>query len=93
MVSTSGAQTYNDNATLGANTSLTATTATFNGTVAGGGNNLAITGDAVFGDAAGDTVTGLGTLSVSGTTQVGTNTVTSAGTQTYTGALTVAASL
>jgi hypothetical protein len=90
-VTTTGAQTYNDNVTLGANTALSATTTTFNGTVAGGGFNLGLTGNAVFGDATTDTVTGLGTLAVSGTTTINTATVTSAGTQTYNGAVTLGA--
>ena len=46
---------------------------------------------AVFGDATTDTVTGLGTLSISGTTTINTDTITSAGTQTYTGAVTLGA--
>jgi len=90
-VTTTGTQTYNDNVTLGASTALSATTATFNGTVAGSGNNLGVTGNAVFGDATTDTVTGLGTLSVSGNTTINTDTITSAGTQTYTGAVTLGA--
>jgi hypothetical protein len=90
-VTTSGTQTYHDSVTLGADTTLTSTTATFNGTVAGAGNDLTVTGNAVLGDAAADTVTGLGTLSVSGSTAINTSTVTSAGTQTYTGAVTIGA--
>jgi hypothetical protein len=86
-VTTSGAQTYNDAVTLGANTTFTASTATFNGTLVGSGNSLTVAGNAVFGDATGDTVTGLSTLGVSGTTAINTNTVTTAGTQSYGGAV------
>jgi Dockerin type I domain len=91
IVKTTGAQTYNDNVTLGAGTVIAASTVTFNGTVVGGGNSLGITGNAVFGDAAADTVTGVSTLSVSGTTTINANTVTTTGTQTYTGAATIGA--
>src|SRR5204862_245500 len=58
------------------------------------GNNysLAITGQAVFGNAAADTVTGLTTLLVSGTTAINTHTVSSSGTQTYSGNVTIGAS-
>lgn len=86
-----GAQTYHDNVTLGADTQLTASSVTFNGTIVGNGNDLGITGNAVFGDAATDTVTGVAVLSVSGTTAINTNTVTTTGTQTYTGAATIGA--
>jgi YD repeat-containing protein len=68
---------------------LTASTARFNGTVAGGGNNLAVTGNAVFGDAAADTVTSVGNLSVSGTAAINTNTISTGGTQAYSGAVTL----
>ncbi|MEI6105491.1 MAG: hypothetical protein WCR49_00640 [Opitutae bacterium] len=90
-VKTSGAQTYNDSVTLGAGTTLTGTTMTFTGTLAGATNSLGITGNAVFGDAAADAVTGLSTLGVSGTTRINTDTVTTSGAQTYTGAVTLGA--
>ena len=82
-VTTTGAQTYNDALSLGDDTTLSGSAITTNGTVAGGGHSLDITGDAVFGDAAGDTVTGLTTLSVSGTTGINTSNITSSGAQTY----------
>ncbi len=101
VVTTSGAQTYNDNVTLGADTALTATTVSFGGTVNGttaGTESLAITGNAVFGDSAADFVgntTSLEFLTVSGTTTFnagnGSDTVTTAGLQTYTGAVTLGA--
>src|SRR5204862_74239 len=90
-VNTNGTQTYNDDVTLGANTVVTATIATLNGTVTGASTSLSVTGNAIFGDAAADAVTGLTTLSVSGTTTINANTVTSSGTQTYTGAVTIGA--
>ena len=52
---------------------------------------LAIVGNAVFGNGTGDTVTGLTTLSVSGTTTINTNTITTSSTQGYTGAVTLGA--
>jgi len=55
--------------------------------VAGADKSLSITGNALLGGAAGDTVTGLSSLSISGTTTLGTGTVTSTGAQTYGGAL------
>ena len=55
----------------------------------GNAKTLTITGNAVLGDGAADTVTGLTTLSVSGTTAINTNTITSTGAQTYTGAVTL----
>ncbi|PJI75992.1 concanavalin A-like lectin/glucanase superfamily protein, partial [Polynucleobacter brandtiae] len=88
-----GAQTYNNNVTLGADTALTATTATFNGTVAGA-YSLAITGNAVFGNATSDTVTLTGSsknLSISGTAAINTNAITTTGTQLYSGAVTLGA--
>ncbi|MBR9887056.1 MAG: filamentous hemagglutinin N-terminal domain-containing protein [Oceanospirillales bacterium] len=89
-VTTSGVQTYGENVTLGANTVLTGTTITANGTVSGAGNySLGITGDAVFGDGPADTVTGLTTLAVSGTTAINTTDITSSGTQAYTGDVTL----
>ena len=65
------------------------TTITTNSTIAGGTRSLTITGNAVFGDDATDTITGVNALSVSGTTSINTNTITTAGTQTYTGAVTL----
>ena len=83
-VSTTAAQVYNDNVSIGANANLTGTTAAFNGTVTGGGaNSLTVTGNAVFGNAPADIVTNVTTLSVTGTTQINTNTVTTTGSQSY----------
>ncbi|HVZ62967.1 MAG TPA: autotransporter-associated beta strand repeat-containing protein, partial [Lacunisphaera sp.] len=75
--------------TLGANTTLKASTATFDGTVAGASHNLQVTGAAVFGNDTSDIVTGIGTLAVSGATTINTTTITTTGTQAYTGAVTV----
>jgi Concanavalin A-like lectin/glucanases superfamily/PKD domain/Matrixin len=90
-VTTSGTQSYGDAVALGADTTLTGTTATFLGTLSGGNHNLAVTGNAVFGDAATDTVAGLSSLTVSGTTAINTASVTTSGTQTYSGAVTLGA--
>ncbi|MEI6651987.1 MAG: autotransporter-associated beta strand repeat-containing protein, partial [Chlorobiaceae bacterium] len=83
LVTTTGTQTYNDAVTLGGDTSLSGTTVTFNGTVDGGTYSLYIAGNAVFGDASVDTVTGLNMLHVSGTTLINSSTVSSSGVQTY----------
>jgi hypothetical protein len=89
-ITATGTQVFNDNVTLGANTSLSGTTMTFNGTVVGNAHSLAVTsGNAVFGDQPADTVTGLSTLSVAGTTKINTDTITSSGDQTYTGMVTL----
>jgi len=101
IVTTTGTQTYNDNVTLGANTTLTGSSVTFGGTVdatTAGVESLTITGNAVFGDSAGDFVgatTALEFVTVSGTTTFNagnaSDTVTTAGLQTYTGAVTLGA--
>ncbi len=89
-VSTTTTQAYGDAVTLTGDTSLTATTVTFTGTVSGGGSYyLHVTGNAVFGDATTDTVTGLTELTVSVATSIYTNTITTSGLQTYTGAVTL----
>ena len=88
---TAGTQTYGDHVTLGADTHLTGSTVTTQGTVTGNTRVLGITGNAVFGNNTADTVTGLASLSVSGTTGINTNTLSSTGAQTYTGAVVLGA--
>lgn len=88
-IRTTGTQSFANAVTLGADATLTASSVTFLGTVAGGTHGLTISGNAVFGDAAGDTVTGLTTLAVSGTTAINSGTVSGSGNQTYTGAVTL----
>jgi filamentous hemagglutinin family protein len=90
-VNTTGTQTYNDGLSLGDNTILTGTTITTKGSLTGASHSLLVTGDAVFGDATGDTVTGLTTLAINGTAAINTSIVTSSGTQEYTGAVTIGA--
>ncbi|HEV7224745.1 MAG TPA: DUF4214 domain-containing protein, partial [Pirellulales bacterium] len=90
-VTTVNAQTYNGTVTLGANTTLTGSTVTFDDPVVGAAHSLAIVGNAVFGNDPTDTVTGLTTLGVSGTTAINTTNITSSGTQTYGGAVTLGA--
>jgi filamentous hemagglutinin family protein len=90
-VRSSGAQTYGDAVTLGADTTLTGSTITTLGTVVGSSHALTITGNAVLGDAAADTVTGLTALAISGSTAINTNAVSSTGTQTYSGSVTLGA--
>jgi autotransporter-associated beta strand protein len=77
-VETSGAQTYNDAATLGANTTLTGDSVAFNGTVAGATNDLTIDATTTtLGDDAADAITGVGALTTNaaGTTTINTATV------------------
>ncbi|MBV5279821.1 MAG: hypothetical protein J0651_00645, partial [Actinobacteria bacterium] len=62
---------------------------TTNGTISGGSYSLTITGAAVFGDATGDTLTGISTLSVSSATTIYTNAITTSGSQTYSGDVTL----
>ncbi len=98
-VNTTSTQTYNDAVTLGADTTLTGSTITFNSTLndaAAGTQSLAIVGNAIFGDAAGDFVgntAALEFLTVSGTTTFNAGnasaTVTTTGLQTYNGAVTL----
>ncbi len=76
-ITSTGAQTYAGIVTLGADTSLTGSTVTFNSQILGANHALTVTGNAVFGDAAGDTVTGLTTLNVTGTSVINTSNVTS----------------
>ncbi len=75
--------------TLGTDTNLTGSIVTFNSQVIGAAHGLTITGNAVFGDNASDTVTGLTTLNVTGTSQINTSNVTSSGTQTFDGTVTL----
>src|SRR4029079_3376552 len=67
----------------------TGTTVTFDGKIIGGNKSLSITGDAIFGDAVGDSVTGLSTLLVSGITKINTDAISSALTQEYKGDVTL----
>ncbi len=84
-----GTITFSGDLSLGAASNITASTATFNGTVTGGTNSLTVTGNAVFGDGPTDTVTGVSTLSVTGTTTINTTTITSSSTQTYSNTVTL----
>ncbi|MDP3908194.1 hypothetical protein, partial [Novosphingobium sp.] len=86
-IQTTGAQTYTGAVTLGADTVLSGTSATFGGTV-NGAQSLDVLGNAVFKGVVGGS-TPLTALSVSGTTELDTSGVTTTGTQTYTGAVTL----
>jgi hypothetical protein len=88
-VLTTGTQTYGDAVTLGTDTTLTGSTVTTQGSVTGNNKSLSITGNAVLGNDAPDSVTGLSTLTVSGTTGINTTAVTTTGAQSYTGAVTL----
>ncbi len=76
-ITSTGAQTYAGTVTLGTDTNLTGSTVTFDSPVVGAAHGLTITGNAVFGDNASDTVTGLTTLNVTGTSQINTSNMTS----------------
>jgi hypothetical protein len=91
-VITTGAQTYNDAASLGVSTTLQATLVTFGGTLDGagsGGQSLTVSGAASFTHAVGTTA--LAALSVSGAAALNGGSVTTTGTQTYGGAVTLGA--
>ncbi|ASG25239.1 filamentous hemagglutinin N-terminal domain-containing protein [Nitrospirillum viridazoti] len=88
-VGTWGAQTYSGATTLGANTTLTASSAGFGGTL-DGAKTLVITGDASFGGSVGGT-TALASLSVGGASALNGGAVTTTGTQTYSGDITLGA--
>jgi hypothetical protein len=80
-ITTSGAQTYSG-VTLGGNAELTGSTVTF-GFITGNSHSLTVTGNGVINGGS-----GIGSLYVSGTSNIAAN-VTSSGTQTYTGAVTL----
>ncbi|NDA96119.1 MAG: hypothetical protein EBY03_08375, partial [Actinobacteria bacterium] len=84
-VRTTGAQTYGDAVTLGANTTLTGSTITNSSTINGGGYSLTITGNSVINGA----ISNATSTSISGTTSLGASVTTTTGGQTYTGAVTV----
>ncbi|MEI6605573.1 MAG: filamentous hemagglutinin N-terminal domain-containing protein, partial [Verrucomicrobiota bacterium] len=84
-ITTTGTQTYTGAVTLsGGNRILTGTTIQNVSTLAGGGNGLAIIGNALVDGA----ITGVSNLSVSGTSGLGAD-VTTTGTQVYTGGVTL----
>ena len=84
-ITTTGAQTYTGDVTLGANAVITANnagtaqTVTFRGNVTGASHSLIINDNAVFGDAAGDSVSGVTAITVGGTADF-TGSVTATGT-------------
>ncbi len=91
LVDTTGAQTYGERATLGADTTLRAGTVTLSAgaeAATAGGQSLDIQGHAALGGALGASQA-LGSLSVSGTTSLAGQVVTT-GTQRYHGATTLA---
>jgi hypothetical protein len=82
-VTTSGTQTYDDSVTLAGNTTLTGTTGTFSGPIAGGGFNLALNFSGLT-EIGGTSLTGVRNLSTGngGITSLS-GTITTTGTQTY----------
>jgi autotransporter-associated beta strand protein len=88
-VGSTGTQSYGDDVTLSTNLAMTTSTVNFDGNIVGGGNNLIITGNAILGDAAADSATGLNIFNISGTTDVNAATITSTAAQTYGGAVTI----
>src|SRR5262249_27081654 len=89
-ITTTGAtQHYQGNVTLNSDVNFTGTTVQFDGSVLGGSNRFTVTGNAILGDAAADSVTS-GRLLVTGTTTVNAATVTAtSNTQTYQGDVTL----
>jgi parallel beta-helix repeat protein len=90
-LTTSGTQTYGDAVTLAANTTLTGTTPTFTGGVAGAGHDLTLdfSGTTVITGAGFTGIRNLATGNGGGTTLSGS--ITTSGTQTYGDAVTLAA--
>ncbi len=85
-VMSTGDQTYNGAVTISTSSpNLTAATVTFGSTVAGGGNSLTVTGDAVFNGA----VSGVLNLLVGNTTDINTASITTTGTQGYNSTVTL----
>jgi fibronectin-binding autotransporter adhesin len=90
-ISASGTQVYGDTTgtdtiTLGADTTLTGSSITFNAPLLAAGHRLDIVGNAVFGDSTGDdTLTGLTSLAISGSSAINTTAISSSAAQTYTG--------
>ena len=82
-VSTTADQTYNSDVLLAADVQLAAANVVFDRTMNGNNHSLDIVGNAVFGDATADLVTGITTLTVSGTTAIFTDTITTGGGQEY----------
>ena len=70
-------QTYGDSVTLGNDATIDRRHGHVQRHGDGGGKALTVSGNAVFGDAASDAVTGLSTLAVNGNTTVNTSTITS----------------
>ncbi|WP_221204326.1 beta strand repeat-containing protein, partial [Sphingorhabdus rigui] len=92
VTTTGGAQTYNDAVTLKNDMVVTGSTVSFLDAVTGGGKALTITGNAVLGNGGvADTVAGVATLSVSGTSSVGASLIDTLSSQTFTGAITLTA--
>jgi filamentous hemagglutinin family protein len=88
-VTTGGSQTFTTAVTLGADTTLSGSTISFDSTL-DGAHALTITGNAMFGGTVGAT-TKLTSLSVSGTSALDGSGITTTGTQTYSGAATLGA--
>ncbi|MGB9430079.1 MAG: hypothetical protein WCC11_09465, partial [Gammaproteobacteria bacterium] len=86
-ISTIGSQTYGGAATLAANTNLTGSTVTFNGTL-NGNDNLTVTGNGVFNGVVGGS-TPLASLSVTGTAALNTTGLSTVGSQIYNSAVTL----
>ena len=89
LVNTTGTQQYNGAATLGADTTMSASAVTFGSTL-DGAKSLGITGNATFGGAVGGSAA-LTSLSVSGTSAINGGLVKTTGAQSYKGAATLGA--
>ncbi len=88
-LTTSVSQTYNSPVTLGANTTLTGSTITLGSTLNGGSHSLTVSGNTIFNDS----LSGLSSLTVSGTSTSAINTasITTTGNQSYGGPITLGA--
>ncbi|WP_022681088.1 YDG domain-containing protein, partial [Sandarakinorhabdus limnophila] len=90
VTTTGGTQTYGDAVALKSDMVVTGSTVSFLDAVTGGAKALTVTGNAVLGNGdVADTVTGVTTLSVSGTSSVGASLIDTSSSQTYTGAITL----
>ena len=94
-VTTTGTQRYRGNMTLGADTTLSGSSVTFDGTLAGstdGGEGLTIDGGATFNGTVGGGAGRLEFLDITGATSINTASVRTTGAQSYDGTLTLVAS-
>ncbi len=89
-IQASGAVTFQQNVTIQSNLVITGGLIDIRGDVDGTGHSLSLLGTTILGNDTGDEVTGLTTLTISGTTiSLGAGLVSSSGEQSYTGGMTL----